>query len=205
MLDAMARASDAVVRIVWVLGAAICVFTIENIWIDPWVVRRSHHRLPSFVPEALGPAWFMILLALGITVILLVVCQVLLMRDASVSKRKKVSTGVVFLAAAILSGGWFVATGGTTLAKRSRTASAPGKRSVVLQWKASTTPNVRYNVYRGPYWGVYPDKLNSEPIEGTTFTDTTVLSGQAYWYVVKAINAKGEEGQGSNATSATIP
>ncbi len=205
MLDAMARTSDAVVRIVLVLAAAICVFTIENIWIDPWAVRRSHHRLPSFVPEALGPAWFMILLALGISVIFLVVFQVLLMRDASVSKRKKVSTGVVFLAAAILSGGWFVATGGTTLAKRSRTASAPGKRSVVLQWKASTTPKVRYNVYRGPYWGAHPDKLNSEPIEGTTFTDTTVVSGQGYWYAVKAVNEKGEESQASNETSVTIP
>jgi len=201
----MARASDAVVRITWLLAAAICVFTVENIWIDSWVVRRSHHRLPSFVPEALGAAWFVILLALAIGVIFLLVCQILLLRDTGVSKRGKISAGIVVLAAMILCGAWFAATGGAVLAKRVRTADAPEKRSVVLRWQASTTPNVRYNVYRGPYWRVHPDKLNSTPIAETTFTDATVASGQAYWYVVKAVNGKGEESQASNETSATIP
>jgi hypothetical protein len=70
----MARAGDAMARIAWVLAGAICVYTIENIWIDPWAARRSHHRLPSFVPAALGGAWFLILMGLAITVILLVVC-----------------------------------------------------------------------------------------------------------------------------------
>ena len=200
----MARASDAVVRITWVLAGAICVFTVENIWIDPWVVRRSHHRLPSFVPEALGAAWFLILLALAIAVIFLLVCQILLVRDADASKGKKISAGIVVLAAMILSAGWIAATGGA-VAKRIRTGGALGKRSVVLRWQASTTPNARYNVYRGPYWRVHPDKLNSMPIRETTFTDTTVVSGQAYWYVVKAVNEKGEESQASNETSATIP
>ena len=201
----MARASDAVVWITWVLAGAICVFTVENIWIDPWVVRRSHHRLPSLVPEALGAAWFLILLALAMGVIFLLVCQILLLRGAGASKRNKISAGIVVLAAMILSAGWFAATGGAALAKRIRTAGAPEKRSVVLRWQASTTPNARYNVYRGPYWRVHPDKLNSAPIEETTFTDTTVVSGQAYWYVVKAVNEKGEESQASNETSATIP
>jgi hypothetical protein len=201
----MARASDAVLKIAWLLAAVICIFTTENLWVDRWLQQKSHHKLPSLMPEALGPAWLLILLGLGISLILLAVCQLLLMRDAVVSKRKKVFTGVVVLAAAILSGGWFVATGGTALAKRSRIASSPGKRRVVLRWQASTTPNVRYNVYRGAYGRVHPDKLNSQPIEGTTFTDTTVASGQAYWYVVKAVNEKGEESQESNETSATIP
>jgi hypothetical protein len=200
----MARASDAVVRITWMLAGAICVFTVENIWIDPWLVRRSHHRLPSFVPEPLGAAWFLILLALAIAVIFLLVCQVLLVRDAGVSKRKKISAGIVVLAAMILSARWIAATGGA-LAKRIRTGGAPEKHSVVLRWQASTTPNVRYNVYRGPYWRVHPDRLNSVPIQETTFTDTTVVSGQAYWYVVKAVNEKGEESPASNETSATIP
>src|SRR5262249_16189010 len=159
--------SDAVVRITWLLAGAICVFTVENIWIDPWVVRRSHHRLPSFVPEALGAAWFVILLALAMGVIFLLVCQILLLRDTSVSKRRKISGGIAVSAAIILSGGWFAATGGAVLGKRVRAAGAPEKHSVVLRWQASTTPNVRYNVYRGPYWRVHPDKLNGAPIEET--------------------------------------
>ena len=35
---------------------------------------RSHQRLPSFVPEALGGAWFFVLLALAIALALAVFC-----------------------------------------------------------------------------------------------------------------------------------
>jgi hypothetical protein len=76
---------------------------------------------------------------------------------------------------------------------------------VVLRWQASTTPIVRYNVYRGPWSGIYPDKLNNAPIDGTTFTDTTALSGRTYWYVVRAINNKGELSSESNETVVTVP
>jgi hypothetical protein len=201
----MARASDAIVRVVWAAAAVVCAFTIENIWMDPWLARRSHHRLPSFVPDSLGTWWYLVLLALAIGVLFLVVCQVLLVRAAGVRKRDKIWTGVAVLAAAGLAGGWFVRTGGMALARQSPSAGSPGKRSVVLRWKASTTPGVRYNVYRGPSSRFHPDKLNSTPIDGTTFTDSTVLSGQSYWYVVKAVNAKGEESQESEEMSATIP
>jgi hypothetical protein len=203
----MARATSVVLKTVWVLAAAIVAFTVENIWIDPWLARRSHHKLPSFVPEALGGAWLLILLALAITVILLVVCQVLLMRDARIALGEKVATGILVVTAALLSGGWIVTTSGITFPKLARTEreSSQQKRSVVLRWQASTTPNVRYNIYRGPFSGVHPDKLNSTPIDGTTFTDATVVSGQTYWYVVRAINNKDEESTESNDTSATIP
>jgi len=197
----MAQSSDRVVRMVWVLAAAVSAFTIENIWIDPWVARRSHHRLPSFVPDAQGTSWFLVLLMLAIGILFLVACQVLLIRAAGVSKRQKILTSLAFLAAAILAGGWFVKTGGMALAARWHT----GQRSVVLRWKASTTRNVRYNVYRGSSSRFHPEKLNSTPIEGTTFRDTTVVSGHSYWYVVKAVSEKGEESQPSEEMSATIP
>ena len=203
----MARAIDKVLKVAWVLAAFICAFTTENVWIDPWVQRRSHHKLPSLVPDARGGVWFLILLALGITVILLVVCQVLLMRDERVSKRQKWLTGIFVLVTAMLSGEWFAATGGVTLASRNlgATAATPQKRSVLLRWQASTTPNVRYNIYRGPSSGIHPDKLNSTPIDGVTFTDTNVVNGQTYWYVVRAVNAKGEESFESNEASVAIP
>ena len=201
----MARASDAILKTAWVIALAVCAFTAENLWIDRWLQRKSRHKLPSFVPEALGGAWFLILLALVIIVIQLIVCQVLLMRDPTLPKRKKVVTGILVAAAALLSGAWFVTTSGTTLATRSGQAGAPQKRSVVLRWQPSTTPDLRYNVYSGPFWGIHPDKLNSTPIEGTSFTDATVVNGQTYWYIVRAVNAKGEESFESNVAEASIP
>lgn len=203
----MAEDSFRISRIAWALSVLVCLFTAENIWIDPWVARRSHHKLPSFVPEAMGGAWFLILMGLAITVILLVVCQVLLMRDARITLWKKTVTGVLVVAAAVLSGGWFVATGGINFAGRrsAEAASPPQKHSVVLRWQASTTPTVRYNVYRGPWAGIYTNKLNSTPIEETTFTDTTVVSRQTYAYIVRATNSKGQESKASNEAIVIIP
>ncbi len=204
----MMNSSRAVIlKIAWGLAGAVCLFTVENIWIDPWAARKSHHKLPSFVPEAPNGAWLLILMALGITVILLIVCQLLLMRDARIAAWKKVLTGILVVAAATLSGGWFVATGGMKVAQQAgaKPATAPQKRTAVLHWQASTTPNVHYNIYRGPFSGIHPDKLNSTPMDGVTFTDTTVVSGQTYWYVVRAINALGEESRESNETTVTIP
>jgi hypothetical protein len=159
------------------------------------------------VPEALGGAWFLILTGLAITVTLLVVCQVLLMRDARMAGWRKALTGVLVVAAALLSSRWFVATGGTNLAERrsAEAAGSPQKRTVVLRWQASATANVRYNVYRGPWSGIYPDKLNDTPIEGLTYSDTSAVSGQTYWYVVRAINNKGELSSESNETVVTVP
>ena len=108
----MAEASSRIAKIAWALSVAVCLFAAENIWVDPWVAKKSHHKLPSFVPETLGGAWFLILMGLAITVILLVVCQVLLMRDSRIAVWKKEMTGVLVVAAALLSGGWLGATGG---------------------------------------------------------------------------------------------
>jgi hypothetical protein len=207
----MAEAGSQIARIAWVVSAAVCLFAAENIWIDPWLARRSHHKLPSFVPEALSGVWFLTLMALAITVILLLVCEVLLMRDARIAVWKKTATGILAVTAAVLFGGWVVATGGIGAGGSADAASTqekqkgePQKRTVTLRWQASTTPRVRYNVYRGPARGIYPDKLNSTPIEGTTYSDPTAVSGQTYWYAVRAINSKSEEST-ENETSVTVP
>jgi len=197
------KARSYLARIVWALCGAVCLFTVENLWIDPWVAVKSRHRLPSFVPESLGGAWFFVLLVLGISVTLLVVCQLLLMREFGFARWKKALTGVVVLAAAILSGEWFVATGGRTIVERAR---PPGRgHTVSLRWQASATKNVRYNVYRGSTPGLHPDKLNSAPIDGLTYTDSTVDNGRRYCYVVRAIGANGQESADSNEALAIVP
>ena len=195
------RAGSYLARIVWALGGAVCLFTVENLWIDPWVAIKSRHSLPSLVPESLGGAWFFGLLVLGISVTLLVVCQILLMKESGFARWKKALTGIVVLAAAILSSEWFVATGGRTIVERPHGRG----HTVSLRWQASATKNVRYNVYRGSTPGFHPDKLNSAPIDGLTYTDSTVDNGRRYCYVVRAIGANGQESADSNEALAIVP
>jgi hypothetical protein len=199
-----AKASSPIVRAAWASAGAICLFTVENVWIDPWLARRSHHRLLSLVPEALGGTWLLVLLALAITLTLAVFCQVLLIRDARLSGWKKVLTGIPVLAATILAAEWFVATGGMTMVQQVH----PHRRdhTVKLHWQASTTKNVRYNIYRGPKPGFHPNKLNSSPIDGLTFTDTTAQNGTKYYYVARAVDdATGHESSDSNEAFANVP
>jgi hypothetical protein len=197
------KVRSPIARIAWVLVGTICLFTVENIWIDPWVARRSHHRLPSFVPEALSGAWFVVLLALGVTLTWALFCQVLLMKEAGLAGWKKALTGTAVLAAGVLASEWFVATGGMTVVEKMR--SHRRDHTVTLRWEASTTKNVRYNIYRGPTPGFHPDKLNSAHIDGLAFTDTTVENRTRYYYVARAVNATGQESTDSNETLANVP
>jgi hypothetical protein len=198
-----AKARSPIARVAWVSAGAICLFTVENVWIDPWVASGSHHRLPSFVPEALGGTWFLVLMALGITLTLAVLCQVLLMRDAGLTGWKKAQTGIAVLVAAMLAGEWFVATGGMVVVEQMH----PHRRhhAVMLHWQASTTKNVHYNIYRGPTPGFHPDKLNSLPIDDLTFTDTTAENRTKYYYVARAVDATGKESSDSNEAFANVP
>jgi fibronectin type 3 domain-containing protein len=77
--------------------------------------------------------------------------------------------------------------------------------SVDLSWIASTTPGVSYNVYRGSQTGGPYTKLNGTPIVGTAYTDTTVLSGLKYFYVVTAVDSSNIESVYSNEVPASIP
>jgi hypothetical protein len=191
-----------IAKIALVLAGAVCLFTAENLWIEPWAAKRSHHRLPSFVPEALGGTWFLVLMVLGIAMILAVLCQVLLVRTAGFAGWKKTLTGIAVLAAVILTCEWFVRTGGTRIVEQE---GARQKHTVVLHWNASSSKNVRYNIYRGSVPGMHPDKLNAAPVDGLTFTDRNVQMGKNYYYVARAVDAAGQESSDSNETVATIP
>jgi hypothetical protein len=86
-----------------------------------------------------------------------------------------------------------------------RNAKAPPgpQHSVNLSWKPSTSAVVGYNVYRRGTSGVV--KVNSVPVTGTSFVDKTVQPGQTYFYLTKAVNAKGTESTSSNEVRADIP
>ena len=77
--------------------------------------------------------------------------------------------------------------------------------SVDLSWVASTSVVVGYNVYRGVQSGGPYTKLNSTPIALTNDTDSTVQSGQTYFYLVTAVDSSNVESAYSNEVSAVIP
>ncbi|SHH83886.1 hypothetical protein SAMN02745823_01126 [Sporobacter termitidis DSM 10068] len=79
--------------------------------------------------------------------------------------------------------------------------ATPGDAQVILNW-TSVPDAASYNVYRsttpgGPYTQVAAD------VTGTTYTDTGLTNGTAYYYVVTAVDSSGAESGYSNEASAT--
>ena len=62
-----------------------------------------------------------------------------------------------------------------------------------------------YNVYRGSQSGGPYSKLNAQVQVSLQFTDTTVKSGDTYYYVVTAVDANTTESNYSNEASAAVP
>ena len=78
--------------------------------------------------------------------------------------------------------------------------------AAILNWTASTTPNVTYNVYRSSASaGPFTTPVNSSPITGTTYTDTSVQAGQTYYYVATAVASGTQSAYSSPPVPATIP
>jgi len=83
--------------------------------------------------------------------------------------------------------------------------SGTGTHSVLLQWTASTTAGVTYNVFRGTSsGGEGTTPINSSPVSTTSYTDTNVTSGQTYFYTVEAVDSGGSSVP-SNEAQAKIP
>jgi len=101
----------------------------------------------------------------------------------------------------------FLSEASISRSEQQSSASAPApagpQHSVNLSWKPSTSAVVGYNVYRRGPWGVI--KVNSRPVTGTSYVDHSVLPGETYFYVIKAVNAKGTESTASNEIRADLP
>jgi P pilus assembly chaperone PapD len=80
----------------------------------------------------------------------------------------------------------------------------PSSHSVALSWNPSTSVVVGYYVYRLLADGTYA-KINAAPVVLTDYSDTKVLSGQTYTYVVTAVDADNVESDYSDPVLATIP
>lgn len=80
-----------------------------------------------------------------------------------------------------------------------------GLHVVGLTWTASTSNGVAgYKVYRGTTSGG-PYTLLAALGNVTTYMDTTVVSGQTYYYVTTALDGSGNESAYSAPSSASIP
>jgi len=86
----------------------------------------------------------------------------------------------------------------------SGTGTAPLQHTVELNWTAATDV-VGYNIYRGTVSGGPYSVINSSLDSTTAYTDSTVASGQTYYYVVTSVDGNSNESGYSNQTQAVIP
>jgi hypothetical protein len=78
--------------------------------------------------------------------------------------------------------------------------------SVMLTWAASSSSaTTGYNVYRSSVSGSGYAKINSAPVSGLTYTDTTVVGGQTYYYAVTAVDSGGDESGLSADVQEVVP
>src|ERR1700730_15804953 len=117
-----------------VMGLALCLA--ENLWVDAWL-RAKFGGLPTLVPEALTPFWFVMFVLGGLVCVVLVVCLVLVSRHRRISLPEKVCTGIAVIGACVLWGVWFNATSGATPGVSA--GAERHKHSVKLTWQASTS------------------------------------------------------------------
>jgi hypothetical protein len=87
----------------------------------------------------------------------------------------------------------------------SGSGAAPVNHSATLSWAPSSSSFAGFNVYRGSVAGGPYSKVNTTLISATSFIDTSVTSGQTYYYVATEIDSTGAESLYSSEVSATIP
>lgn len=84
------------------------------------------------------------------------------------------------------------------------TVAASAAHSVTLNWIASASSVVGYNVYRATQSGGPYTLINPALQSGTSYADLSVQAGQTYYYVVTAVNG-GTESAFSNQATAAVP
>ncbi|HSC44886.1 MAG TPA: choice-of-anchor D domain-containing protein [Candidatus Acidoferrum sp.] len=83
--------------------------------------------------------------------------------------------------------------------------SQPVNHSISLNWGASSSSVAGYNIYRSTVSGSSYSKLNGSPVGSTAYSDSSVQSGQTYYYVATAVDSTGNESVYSNEVPAIVP
>src|SRR5579863_1744445 len=98
------------------------------------------------------------------------------------------------------------ATGSASNVSLSGTGVAPSvQHTVGLNWGASSSSVSGYNVYRSTVSGSSYAKVNSALVAGVSFSDSSVQSGQTYYYVATSVDGSGNESVHSNEVAAVVP
>jgi hypothetical protein len=85
-------------------------------------------------------------------------------------------------------------------------AATPAQaHTATASWTASSSVVSGYNVYRGTVSGGPYTKLNGSLVALLMYTDTTVQSGQTYFFVTTAVDGSGNESIFSTEVRAVIP
>ncbi len=99
--------------------------------------------------------------------------------------------------------------GGTTVPAAPTGLTATSSTTALqinLNWTASSTAGITYNVYRGTTSGFTPSSSNliANGLYSTFYTDTAVSASTTYYYVVVASTAAGSSPASSEASATTI-
>jgi hypothetical protein len=86
-----------------------------------------------------------------------------------------------------------------------RSHASANRHKVLLSWGASSSPGVKYNVWRSTASEIRFVKINPAPIQGLSYTDDTVQNGVTYIYVARAADALGNESPDSPRFTIAIP
>jgi len=94
----------------------------------------------------------------------------------------------------------------SSVASTSVSLTTPVAHHVDLSWTASASSSTAgYNLYRGTQASGPFTKINSALDTATVYTDSTVVSGQTYYYTTTAADSSGSESPYSNVAQAVIP
>jgi hypothetical protein len=86
------------------------------------------------------------------------------------------------------------------------TVPPPVQHSVTLNWTASTSGNISgYKVYRATTSGGSYGAVTGSMVSGTSYVDSSVSSGQTYYYVTTAVDSSNTESGYSNEAAAAVP
>ncbi len=85
------------------------------------------------------------------------------------------------------------------------TGVAAVSHSVSLSWSPSTSTVMGYNTYTSSVSGGPYTKLTTAPVSTSSYTDSNVVAGQTYYFVVTAVNSSNVESAYSAEVSALVP
>jgi fibronectin type 3 domain-containing protein len=88
--------------------------------------------------------------------------------------------------------GWTMVSRGPPTAPSGLNASAVSRTQINLSWTDNSSVEDGYKIWRSPNGATGWRQVGTVGVNGTAFSDTTVVSGSTYYYRVNAYNENGD-------------